>query len=82
MKKLLLTMLLAGALGGVSNPAPADAAVIECVDESIASCNGDFSGSSVAATKHIPVMPLPVKPMIPVRVCSPVPDDISSTRES
>jgi hypothetical protein len=48
MKKLLILMLLAGALGALSNPAPADAALAEesCVSEAVASCDEDFSGST------------------------------------
>jgi hypothetical protein len=47
MKKLLAVLLLAGALGGLSDPAPADAAVLdECLNETIASCDNDFSGNT------------------------------------
>ena len=51
MKKLLVALLLAGALGGMSRPVPADAAVLdECLNESIRSCDEDFPGSSEQMT--------------------------------
>ena len=48
MRKLFTMMLLVSALGAVSKPAPADAAVVEetCLNESVGSCNSDFGGGS------------------------------------
>ena len=47
MKKLLTIMLLSAALGALSHPAPADAAAVQtCLNESLASCNSDFGGTS------------------------------------
>ncbi|MBI4501621.1 MAG: hypothetical protein HY700_10700 [Gemmatimonadetes bacterium] len=48
MKKLLTTMLLAGALGATTHPVPADAAAVEttCLSGAISSCDSEFGGSS------------------------------------
>jgi len=54
MKRLMITLLLVGSLGLLSNPAPVDAAAAylpgdetgaNCLNGSIESCNSDFSGS-------------------------------------
>lgn len=51
MKKLLTIMLLTGALGAWSRPAPADAAVVRtCLNDALGSCNDDFSGGSEELT--------------------------------
>src|SRR2546427_10687638 len=51
MKKLMTTMLLLGALGVLSNPAPADATevVVDCLNEAISSCDADFGGDAEKA---------------------------------
>ena len=47
MRKILAMLLFAGALGGLSNPAPADATVVfECLSDSVSSCDSDFGGGS------------------------------------
>lgn len=47
MKKLVIMLSLVGLLGVLPAPAPADATVVDsCVNETIASCNSDFSGST------------------------------------
>jgi len=47
MRKLWMSLLLAGGLSALANPAPADAAAYEgCVDESVASCDQDFSSQA------------------------------------
>jgi hypothetical protein len=51
MRKIFAMMLLVSALGALSNPAPADAAVLEttCLNDSIDSCNSDFGGGAERA---------------------------------
>lgn len=44
MKKLLWASMLVGVLGFMPNPPPADATAAGCLEESIDSCNADFSG--------------------------------------
>jgi hypothetical protein len=48
MRKILAMMLLVNALGVVSQPAPADAAVVQttCLAEALGSCDSDFDGGS------------------------------------
>jgi hypothetical protein len=48
MRKIVAMMLLVCALGAVSNPAPADAAVLEqsCLSEAVSSCDSEFGGGA------------------------------------
>lgn len=47
MRQLIMTTLLAGALGVFPNPAPVDAQakLVKCLREAIGSCDSDFAGA-------------------------------------
>ncbi|MFQ6047273.1 MAG: hypothetical protein ACE5PT_13115 [Gemmatimonadales bacterium] len=50
MNKLIVATLVAGAVGLLPNPTPADAQddrLLGCLKEAIASCDEDFSGNSL-----------------------------------
>jgi hypothetical protein len=51
MGKIFTMMLLVSALGVVSKPAPADAAVAEtlCLNDAVSSCDSEFGGGSERA---------------------------------
>lgn len=52
MKRLLVAMLVGGAVGLLPNPKPADAqheSWVKCVDEAVETCNRDFPGSTFYA---------------------------------
>ena len=47
MKRLIVAMLAAGAIGMFPNPSPADAQstkLVKCMNEAVASCDEDFKG--------------------------------------
>jgi hypothetical protein len=48
MKRLLTGLLVAGAVGMLPHPVPADAQTswVKCVNQSVESCNRDFAGDS------------------------------------
>ncbi len=48
MRRLITTALLAGAVGLLPNPTPADATTtaVGCLEEAIDSCDDDFGGGS------------------------------------
>ncbi|MGD2136509.1 MAG: hypothetical protein PVF27_10125 [Gemmatimonadales bacterium] len=50
MKQVILGALVAGMIGFMPNPTPADAQsskTLECVKEAIESCDNDFEGNSI-----------------------------------
>ena len=49
MKNLIAGLVLAGAVGMLPNPRPADATELQttCLQEAIASCDNDFKGNDI-----------------------------------